>query len=713
MAKLLRSLSLTASSRGPTVLARSSTVPELFSTLREPTLLPESSSTPLRPSEQSLQSHTLIHAQWIEGLTQYAEFRLHSALSTFKGLLRDLRSIQEELSNPAENNDAHAESAPHGFLPLEEIALLYINIALIHGYLGSYYLSAAAFEEALLLDEASAIAWFGLGVARFYLRELGASKRAFGKCLTCFVTLDEDGERRQEPVLTYKVWAGRSTSTHGLAPGTNSNDSNIISGPWQPFKSILGRGFPGGQWALERPRVEWNWRIALFERNYVRKGVARPGSGKWGMNGIPAGVIFGPTSHLADRSTLMIRAATDPIGNGTGLGTEANSELRGQVRSWTGGSVKQKLGLLQKRLRGKKASSITQPSSPRRTQSSGSTMTPQHSNKKLTSIEGNASAEKATPGRGSGSLPAVLGVSLPFMLPKSQSRPQDPYEVVSQDRSMCSDASIGRHAVQDMVPMFPRRRSSLRPLPARHSYGRDQSSRDSMFPFNNAFRGFESIEEETVEGEFVDSIKDQRGMDDLDDVGDHTLEDVSPKDMRGLSSIHGTESNVIAPGSMLYGNTIPTIPAITIPQTAASSRFGSDSFMTDNISPLSPRTRSAMFPRLFSDAQSPSSRRPSYATDVWGADMDMLDPEEGYGDGGRRRSSAMITFTPATPERTGPVSLLDKKERMSITGRTCLGEWEWEAEYERWQQGKSVSMEYDDDDDDIGSEMLRPVCFEG
>ncbi|KAI4177045.1 MAG: hypothetical protein LQ343_000525 [Gyalolechia ehrenbergii] len=759
MARLFRSLSSSAPSLRPSTLSSSSTVPESSSTLRKPTLISETCSTPQSLNEWSSRSHTLIRAQWIEGLTQYTDFRLHSALSTFKRLLRDLRSTEKELPSPTTNNDVYTGSAPYGILPPEEIALLYINIALIHGYLGSYYLAAAAFEEALLLDEVSGVAWFGLGVAKFYLRELGASKRAFGKCQACFVTRDEDGERRQKPVLTYKVWTGHSTLEHGLSSGENSNDSKISSGPWQPFKSILSRNFPNGQWTLERPRVEWNWRIALFERNYVRKGVERPGGGKWGLNGIPAGVIFGPASHFAMENTAMDCAVDDDlIGEGSNVVLEMRSKLDGEAKGWPGSLVKRKWSLLQQKIRGRKANAVTPPSSPRRTKSSESVTSPYHSHKQSRFIEGNSSPEKAPPRRVSSHLPGVLGMSLPSTLPTSRSRVHGLCEGQSEEWSVGSDASIGRQATHDMVPLFPRRRSSLVPKSAKSAFSPRRLSSDSMYPMNNAIREIESIEEEPVEDQYTDSLNKQRVVGDLDD---RTLENVSPKDMRGFPSSHSTNpsaaattgraEDVMLPGSRWYGGTMPTMAAITIPQTAASSRFGSDSFMTDNISPLSSQTRSAMFPHLF-DRQSPSSRRPSYATDVWTANSNRIQSEE-PGDGGRRRSSAIVTLTPATPERScrlpQTVNLLDdlvdsyylascsssfwhagsmeehlnnedmavkplnvsKKERMSITGRTCLGEWEWEEEYERWRQDYSAATE-GDDDDTIG-EMLQPRCFEG
>ncbi len=160
-----------------------------------------------------------------------------------------------------------------------------------------------------------------------------------------------------------------------------------------------------------------------------------------------------------------------------------------------------------------------------------------------------------------------------------------------------------------------------------------------------------------------------------------------------------------------------------------------------------------MFPR-FPDQYSGSSRRPSWASGVWEASPGTAESSK-YNDHSSRKPSAIVTLTPATPERGSEqghatttiiddlidnydvgynldpcyspyppdleadlndedmaVAPLDiKKERMSITGRTCLGEWEWEEQYRRWKEEDSAGT--DEEDDAMVGEMLLPRRYEG
>ena len=53
------------------------------------------------------------------------------------------------------------------------------------------------------------------------------------------------------------------------------------------------------------------------------------------------------------------------------------------------------------------------------------------------------------------------------------------------------------------------------------------------------------------------------------------------------------------------------------------------------------------------------------------------------------------------------------RSRLSITGRTCLGEWEWEDKYERWMRGEADADPWSEGEEDEGTFMLKPVAFEG
>ncbi len=179
--------------------------------------------------------------------------------------------------------------------------------------------------------------------------------------------------------------------------------------------------------------------------------------------------------------------------------------------------------------------------------------------------------------------------------------------------------------------------------------------------------------------------------------------------------------------------------------------------------------QSAFFPQIS------SSRRPSVATDVCSIEVvyddndDNDEDEEQNHQYTNHKPSALLTLiTPATPEmyqhhsecdiedlddnpyaypydnkspspppalqlcdddnkddadgyaRDAMTLVVPEKKKISVTGRTCLGEWEWEDEYARWRGEADVEFDgqvqvqrEDGDEDDGGGEMLRAVCFEG
>ena len=191
--------------------------------------------------------------------------------------------------------------------------------------------------------------------------------------------------------------------------------------------------------------------------------------------------------------------------------------------------------------------------------------------------------------------------------------------------------------------------------------------------------------------------------------------------------------------------------------------------MTDAISSLGSGMQSAFFPHIS------SSRRPSVAPDVCSIEVvyddndDNDENEEQDHQHTNHKPSALLTLiTPATPEmyqhhsecdiedldgnpyaypydnnspspplaqqlcdddtkddadgyaRGAMTLVVPERKKISVTGRTCLGEWEWEYEYARWRgeadlefDGQVQVQREDGDEDDGGGEMLRAVCFEG
>ncbi|KAL8728411.1 MAG: hypothetical protein Q9181_005355, partial [Wetmoreana brouardii] len=862
MARLFSSASFLSRNSRPADPLRSVEPPSPLSRIESPKLpsaAPETALIQRNTTENPRITLASVHDQWTEGLNQYAGFRLHTALTTFKRLLRALRTSTDEASVRTADEDGGPEPMPYQILLPEEVALLYINIALIHAYLGSYYLAATAFEEALLLDEASGIALFGLGIARFYMRELGASKRAFKKCLASFAARDEQRKKYYRNELTYQVWSGQPEveKRDGIIGGDHASDN--VSDLYRELKSALVTDFPDGQWTLEWARVEWDWRIALFERNYVRKGTERPGGGRWGLNGIPAGVIFdleiGARSSV-DRMSRMTDDSSTTKSNETVIATDPLPIK--EVKSDSGSLVKKKWAALQHKILRKKSSAATAPSAPvlRSAISSNSMASSVYSNEDsagLSSSNNSITEMAMADGRCGACYDPWDRKDLTPLTSSSATRYHPIFNPYGEDTDAAQISSFptmssqqtnvaNANATAAAVPPISTRRSSMlspTPPPTRASMpGRRRSSRDSKVMVNTMMQNIGSIKEEAEEedddeigdlwlgqhhargkenpgtpiqktGSIIEALEDYEHEDSDSDCGDNRHRTAgTPKanflgnpqygwhrrpsegdDSPNLSPLTRRSGYATTANSMQDTTPGPTLPATTYipPTTTTNPNWGSDSFTTDRISPLSSQMRSAMFPSLSSPHQ---SRRPSYATtDGWDAranpgnlgcyqqsqtqssrrpssttDFPNSATSEAYDRlNGRHRPVSAITVTPATPPTAAtdelvPVMMTDsnrnslvdsyyygshsrnssychsyagenphlsytggyitdnmpsandysaassnprypssmlmeeeitvqplrvtKKERMrertSITGRTCLGEWEWE-----------------------------------
>lgn len=501
---LFAMLSSASHSSRPTMPPRASTTPNPSSTAE---MSSPSMKTSLEqqqtPSDDTSLSLTSVYNQWIQGLEQYKDFHLHAALSTFKRLLRHLRIMKDDISSPTTSVHSHTDSTLHRTLLPEEVALLYTNIALIHGYLGSYYLAAAAFEEALLLDDMLGLAWFGLGVSRFYLRELSASRRAFGKCLDCFVLRAEDGRKYQKEELDYKTWAGHSTPKNEQDRVEDVEDLDDAPSPWKEFKGILGRSFPDGVWKLEKPRVEWNWRIALFERNYLRKGVERPGGGKWGLNGIPAGVIFGPNSITGRDTTTVHDSAVDKtITEATELGITTPRGFAAGLKGRSGTLVKEKWSHLQQKLSRKKAGSLTPPHRIGRAQSAASMAFSRDSKDEcITPMRVASNPMKASPGWLPRPRAGILKKSMPLTPALTLSQIRNPFTNQLEEVDVHYQTTSRTKPLHVPMPsLFPPRRSSLTLQSTRSPLRQRRSSRGSLLVASATVGEIGKIEEEPDEG---------------------------------------------------------------------------------------------------------------------------------------------------------------------------------------------------------------------
>ncbi|KAL8951050.1 MAG: hypothetical protein Q9222_002943 [Ikaeria aurantiellina] len=568
-------------------------------------LLRSMSSSALQQVTPTLES---IRSQWNDGLSQYTEFHLYTALGTFKSLLRALECPRGGRIKSAAYENNLIEAVPFQVLLPEEIGRLYINIALIHAYLGSYFLAAAVFEEVLLVDEASAIAWYGLGIAKFYLRELGASKKAFGKCQACFVTQDEHGNLIQRDVLVYKVWTRDSEPRTGLVKTEGTNVGAGTSHQFIDFQDVLYSGLEDGQWKLERTRVEWNWRIAMFERNWVRKQVERPGGGKWGLNGIPAGVLFGPDFCHRDEMSSTSRTTSNASATG------AQEDLI--TRSLSGSYVKQKWIALIRRV------------------SSGKVDTP--------------------------------------------------------------IATRTRKAIKAKISHRPSKSPDGYPRPAQ-GFGtwRKSSTWPTVEPFaeNNG-------------GLWHGQTHEDRHV--------HSSQDANDVPLLGQGRFKASRQFEVTDGmASVFPSRHPSLPKpqlnLSIPPRRSSKIY--------QLSLSAPHHDfRSIEEELFEDESVSSHNGYHYYAHA------ATPPEEEHSDAENPRDSMVVS----------PLSVRNK-EKMGITGRTCLGEWEWEAAYGRWQAAcehwqRAVpsyenrdsgigSLNYSDgdidEDEDYGlGEMLKPRRFE-
>ncbi|MCJ1226909.1 hypothetical protein MMC12_003564 [Toensbergia leucococca] len=180
-----------------------------------------------------------IHQLWLQSLTLYSHLTFESSLQILKRLLR------------------HLQSTP--ILPAHETSNLWYNIGATRALLGEHFLAREAFAKASSLFPTSPLTHYALGIARFQLQEFRGAGKAFKRCLALF-------ERLGVEEVRYAVWSNERTRAWGVE----------------------------AEWVLRKERVEWNWRAALFEKNWMAARVERPGGGRWGLNGIPAGVLFGP-----------------------------------------------------------------------------------------------------------------------------------------------------------------------------------------------------------------------------------------------------------------------------------------------------------------------------------------------------------------------------------------------------------------------------------
>ncbi|MCJ1241674.1 hypothetical protein MMC14_009680 [Varicellaria rhodocarpa] len=198
-------------------------------------------------------SHFAIN--WLQAIVFFISLEPHQGLAIYKRLLRELLAI--------------AKDSASLIVDPKIISNLYINVGLIHGFLGEHYEARNSFEEATSHDETSILAWFALGCARSQLSQFTRAGQAFFE------------SRRQLNLLNLE----------GSDPGIYVDFYEMM---WTPPSVEMIQGLKPRTWFLNRTRIEWNIRMAFINKLQKAENTVVAGNGMWGSNGIPAGTIIAP-----------------------------------------------------------------------------------------------------------------------------------------------------------------------------------------------------------------------------------------------------------------------------------------------------------------------------------------------------------------------------------------------------------------------------------
>lgn len=226
-----------------------------------------------------------IHAHWTAALSLPPT----AQLSNLRRLVR------------AVTKDHHPALRP---LSLAALSPLYLDLALAYAFLGEYYLASTVFKAAVENDAASAVGWFGLGLAQAELAEWRNARRSWKECLRCFESV---GGRQEE--IRYMLFQAQDEAVQDEAA------------------EMLEVGLDSEAWTLERTSVEFNFRVALHEKGSKKLGVAPRAAGEKrpGLNGLSAGLRFGPgwDASLQSLDTPPLayysRSCTEGLGDEAGF----------------------------------------------------------------------------------------------------------------------------------------------------------------------------------------------------------------------------------------------------------------------------------------------------------------------------------------------------------------------------------------------------------
>ncbi|KAL9073562.1 MAG: hypothetical protein Q9161_002802 [Pseudevernia consocians] len=232
-----------------------------------------------------------IHAHWTAALLLPPTARL----SNLRRLVR------------AVTKDHHPALRP---LPLADLCPLYLDLALAYAFLGEYYLASKVFKEAVDNDSASAVGWFGLGLAQAELAEWRNARRSWKQCLQCFKSVGG-----QQEGIRYVLFQAQDEAARDEAA---------------PMMEVI---LDSREWTLERTRVDFNLQVALREKGSKKLGVAPRSAGQKrpGLNGLPAGLRFGPgwdaSLQSLDSPVLLQQSVLRAEGHGNGGAVSSSTFL--------------------------------------------------------------------------------------------------------------------------------------------------------------------------------------------------------------------------------------------------------------------------------------------------------------------------------------------------------------------------------------------------
>ncbi|KAI9806321.1 MAG: hypothetical protein M1825_006436 [Sarcosagium campestre] len=166
------------------------------------------------------------------------------------------------------------------FIPLSN---LWFNIATLYCHLGEYAQAVEKYDRAIATEPKLALAWYGMGMSLFQLKDFKRAERRYKMCLGCL----------------------------------------------EPAQSKVDYRPDGLDYVLERERIEFNVRLCGEWKRYEQRHAERPKA--WSLNRLPAGLIFESPSHrlanqrrdselpngtapLSGDACMLKRSNSDPVG---------------------------------------------------------------------------------------------------------------------------------------------------------------------------------------------------------------------------------------------------------------------------------------------------------------------------------------------------------------------------------------------------------------